>query len=316
MSENIHNQQHKNGFKKPKKTAKSDDKQTSNESIMTVHIKETEEESDSSPDNIDDWDAEVKDSRVNDSKSEEKNEKVEKNNQDLSKPTKTNTIHIIDGEKGGVGKSFFTRAFIEYIQHKELEMTVVDADINCDISKIYTNCKDIIFSEDEKKQKEVDEIFKLAFNKSVLVNLPAQVYNKVTTWIDGNKLIDLGNKNSIKFIKWFVCSGERDSIEFFIQSQKHFENNINHILVKNYGLCDDWNYLDNESTYSNIKDKYHFQVINFPKLSYWERNKIDKLQINFSSALNHDEFDIISKQRIKNFIDAAFKEFASTKLIW
>ncbi|GJD22683.1 hypothetical protein RIVM261_076390 [Rivularia sp. IAM M-261] len=232
------------------------------------------------------------------------------------KGIKTHTIHLIDGEKGGAGKSFVSRAFIEYIQEKSLDFSIVDADSsNRDIEKIYTGCTEAYFSDNEKLHQEADKIFEMALKKSVLVNLPAQVYEKVTSWIDNNSLISLGQENGIRFIKWFICTGGHDSVQFFLKSLKHFDKDLTHVLVKNQGLCDDWKYVEELDEYQNAKNKHNFTVIEFPKLAHWEKNMVDRLQIDFTSATTHKELGVVSKQKVKNFLKEAYKAFDETGLV-
>lgn len=84
------------------------------------------------------------------------------------------TIHIVDGEKGGAGKSFVSRGLIEYCASIKHKVAIVDADkSNKDISQIYNNVHSAFFSDDDKKANQADHIFDLAFEKSVIVNLPA-----------------------------------------------------------------------------------------------------------------------------------------------
>ena len=52
-------------------------------------------------------------------------------------PTK---IHLIDGEKGGVGKSLFARTLMQYAIDKQMKLTLVDADrTNADVSEVYSD---------------------------------------------------------------------------------------------------------------------------------------------------------------------------------
>ena len=58
-------------------------------------------------------------------------------------------IHLIDGEKGGVGKSLFTRVMVQYAIDKKLEHSLVDADItNQDVKRFYNYAVDAFFSEE------------------------------------------------------------------------------------------------------------------------------------------------------------------------
>ena len=85
-------------------------------------------------------------------------------------------IHLIDGEKGGVGKSLFTRVMVQYAIDNKLEHTLVDADItNQDVKRFYNYAVDAEFSEAVNKGDKADIIFELAREKPVIVNLPANV---------------------------------------------------------------------------------------------------------------------------------------------
>ncbi|PMB21886.1 cobalamin biosynthesis protein CobQ [Fischerella thermalis] len=239
------------------------------------------------------------------------------NNKEQKISTKSpTTIHLIDGEKGGCGKSFLSRAFIEYCISIGLDTAIVDADIsNKDISKIYSGVETAFFSDDEKQAQQADKIFDLAFEKSVIVNLPAQVYTNVTQWIQRNDLIELGKENSITFVKWFVCTGGVDSVNFFLESLEDLGNQMLHVFVRNWGMCDDWKYIDEMPEFIAAKTKYNFTVMDLPKFPFWERNQVDRLGATFEDALAHHELGVVSKQRVKNFLKQAYAAFKETGLV-
>ncbi|NJM23878.1 MAG: cobalamin biosynthesis protein CobQ, partial [Richelia sp. SM1_7_0] len=257
---------------------------------------------------IENWDKELDGNEVNEEITEppvdnelETNQSttIENNEENLQTPTngfvplkrensfkEPTIIHIIDGEKGGCGKSFFCRTFIEYCNSIAYDVVIVDADIsNKDIAKIYPSVEVAFFSDDEKLASEADKIFDLAFQKSVLVNLPAQVYSNVTNWIRRNDLVNLGKDNSIKFIKWFVCTGGVDSVNFFLKSLNDLGDDIIHVFVRNQGLCDDWEYINEMPEFQSAISDYNFIIMDFPKFPFWERNVIDRLEITFSIAI-------------------------------
>ncbi len=286
---------------------------------------------------IEDWDKEIDGSEINEEITEPlineilKGETTQGNHNSEEQQTSTNgfvraekensfkeptIIHIIDGEKGGCGKSFFCRTFIEYCNSIAYNVAIVDADTsNKDIAKIYPSVEVAFFSDDEKLASEADKIFDLAFEKSVLVNLPAQVYANVTDWIERNDLVNLGQDNSIKFIKWFVCMGGVDSVNFFLKSLNDLGDDIIHVFVRNQGLCDDWGYINQMPEFQSAVSNYNFVIMDFPKFPFWERNVIDRLGINFTEALAHPELKVVPKQRVKNFLRVAYASFAATELI-
>ena len=229
-------------------------------------------------------------------------------------------IHLVGGEKGGSGKSFFSKAFIEYCELINLNLMIIDADkSNADIFKLYCNHKIVeqaFFSDDDKRMKEADIIFESALSgNNVLVNLPAQVFHKLISWIQGSDLIQVAFENNIQFIKWFVCNGGVQSADFFIQSINKL--NVPHVFVKNLGLCKKWDFIEDMPNFIQAKNKYKFLSMDFPEFPYWERNRIDQLNITFNQALSPaSELSLISQSRVKkSFIKPVNLAFENTKLI-
>jgi hypothetical protein len=224
------------------------------------------------------------------------------------------TIHLIDGEKGGVGKSFMARTMIQYGLDRELSFLAVETDrSNPDVSRVYGDlCKFAVFSEDEKQADKADRIFEMAMEKSVIVSLPSQVNRAVTTWIDHNQLLQLGAEHGISFCKWFVSNGDYDSVRLFQSSLKHYEQQMTHILVRNFGLCDDWSQVDDDELLQKLIKKYEVKVVDFPRLGHRERYLLNQHQLRFDDATKSNNLTILGKQRIVNFLKAAYEQFDST----
>ncbi|MBW4635419.1 MAG: mobilization protein [Iphinoe sp. HA4291-MV1] len=223
------------------------------------------------------------------------------------------TIYFIDGEKGGVGKSLFTRTMIQYCLDKNLPFVPVETDrSNPDVAGVYKGiCQYAVFTENERQSDKADKIFEMAIDKPVIVNLAAQTHRAVKDWISRNQLIELGHSQGVSFCKWFVSTGGYDSLNLFIQSVNSYGNKIPHIFVRNLGLCDDWEHVEEDSAIQKLIKKYKIKSIDFPKLAYKERNIIDQKRLTFAEAREYKEFGVISKQRVVNFLKAAYAAFDS-----
>ena len=224
------------------------------------------------------------------------------------------TIHLVDGEKGGVGKSFITRTMIQYALDRSLPFTAVETDrSNPDVNRVYPDvCSFAVFSESEKQASKADRIFEMAMEKSVIVSLPSQVNRAVTTWISENQLLELGKEHGVSFCKWFVSNGEYDSIRLFQSSLDYYKGQMTHILVKNLGLCDEWAPVENDQLLQQLIKKYKVKVIDFPKLGYQERYLINQKQLRFDDARDNRELSILGRQRVVIFLKAAYSAFDST----
>ena len=224
------------------------------------------------------------------------------------------TIHLIDGEKGGVGKSFVAKTMVQYAQDRELPHTVVETDrSNPDVANIYgDDCKRVPFSENEKQAHKSDKIFDLALSNPLIVSLPSQVHSSLAAWIEKNQLLEIAPQYGVNFQKWFVCNGEFDSTKLFLKSLKYYERKIPHILVRNFGLCDEWGQVEDDDELQELIEKFSVKVIDFPKLGYHERYIINKEQLTFKDALGSRKLTILAKQRVVNFLNLAYFAFDSS----
>ena len=226
-----------------------------------------------------------------------------------------NFVHLMNGEKGGVGKSKYCRVFLEYHRVNNIAYKLFDVDrTNPDVGMIYApeeysdGTSGVYFSNLPHETHYVDAISDEAENQSVIVNLPAQIMPLLDRWIQKNRLFSLFEENGIKFVNWFLCTGGYDSIELFKKFVDKYENSMIHVLVKNHGLCFGWNHLDDDMILQNILLKSNVYEINFPALDYRERNQIDRLKITLSAAKNERYFGMTSKQKIKNFLCETWDE--------
>lgn len=223
-------------------------------------------------------------------------------------------INLIDGEKGGVGKSFVAKTMVQYAIDRKIEFTAVETDrSNPDVANIYgAIVKRAILSENEKQAHKADRIFELALEKPLIVSLPSQVHRPLRTWIENNELLEIGEKHEVSFQKWFVSNGEFDSIKLFIKSVKHYGDKVPHILVRNFGLCDEWGQIEDDAEVQESIKNYDVKVIDFPKLGHNERYLINKEQLTFGDARESNTLTILGKQRVVNFLNSAYAAFDST----
>ncbi len=176
-------------------------------------------------------------------------------------------IHLIDGEKGGVGKSTFCRPFIEYLQDVlglGDRLVIIDADqeqpfigrtyapdyyprhktnkgLNQEMPKefneIVQQIGEVYFSENEEVLEKTDTIFNLATqDKVVVVNLPAAIFPLVNRWITKGELLTLAEPLGVQIWKWFVTDGGAESIDTLKKSFELYHETIHHVIVKNKGL--------------------------------------------------------------------------------
>ena len=133
-----------------------------------------------------------------------------------------------------------------------------------------------------KLADDAARLFEIAIDRPVIRSLPSQVHRAMKAWIERNQLLKLSDEYGVKFCKWFVCNGEYDSVNLFISSLNCYENQMTHIFVRNFGLCDEWSQVESYSTRQKLLKKYQVKVIDFLSLGYKERYLINKKRLNFA----------------------------------
>jgi hypothetical protein len=226
-------------------------------------------------------------------------------------------IHLVDGEKGGVGKSLFTRVMVQYAIDNKLEHTLVDADItNQDVKRFYDYAVDAEFSEAVNKGDRADVIFELARKKPVIVNLPANVFPKVNNWIKNGRLLEVADKYGVDICKWFICDGGFESIDLFKQSINLYKDKMLHVFVKNSGKTDDWSFLKDNSEFKDLCQKREktLKIIEFPLLYPGDRYFIDSNKFRFDAKEIEETMPIMSQQRLSTFLSESNQAIESTQM--
>ncbi len=227
-------------------------------------------------------------------------------------------IHICTGQKGGVGKTFFAKILHEYLVYLKANFYLYDLDAGShDVGRIYApdrygnqdNSSDdakLQFSDNRNRKDEVDTIFSKAMEQDVLINLPSNIKHLYNPWVENNGLIDLAKGNGVRFISWFVCSGEEGSINEFIQAARQFPNceHYRHVFVQNHGFEDDWSkIMDANQTLRELIEADKIVKLNLPDLSPTRYKKILDNNLTFSAAKDSKHLNIIDKSAVKQYLD-------------
>lgn len=224
------------------------------------------------------------------------------------------TIHFFGGEKGGVGKSFVCRTAVQYHLDTEQSCVLIETDrSNPDVKRIYGDhlpAQVAIFSESEKHEDAANSIYNTALTSRVLVNLPAQAFIPLKQWFLVNDVFTIAADDAVQFYLWFVLDGGYDSYKLLKQSLAHFGPQLPHIVVQNYGKCDEWEPLAADSDLQALLENNQARLLTFPKfIGTTHRNQIDAASLTFAAARQHPDFGAIGRQRVKRFLSEAYAAF-------
>ncbi len=223
------------------------------------------------------------------------------------------TIYLVNGELGGTGKTTYTSVFYEY-RMAEDSIELIDTDRSNPnvglryLPEEYEKGASIFFSDHQDEYAIADEIFERAtkVKGDVLVNLPAQVASILDNWIQRNQLFEMAAEHGIRFVNWYLTNGSFHSIRLFKSFVEKYQDNMVHVLVKNHGLCSNWEHLSADVDLDKLKDRYKIKHLDFPALDPAIMYSLDRCKLSFDEGLNSSSIKIMEKQRIKIFLKKAF----------
>ncbi|MEO0704152.1 MAG: hypothetical protein AAF050_00635 [Cyanobacteria bacterium J06649_5] len=229
-------------------------------------------------------------------------------------------ILVIDGEKGGVGKSNITRAIVEYLSLTGLEFKLIEADAHIpDVANFFKgksfNLSTITLSDHPERYSAPDIIFKTAQASRVIVNLPSNTQGVLDSWIRSNRILELADEYAVKVFKIFVTDGSYESIKLLNRSVKDFNGGIQHIIVLNKGRLNglDFAYLEKKTPYIEIVNSPNvLGILEFPRLESNEQYYVDENELSLTDAIKaiQKEQGILAAQRIKTHLEKITKLFS------
>ncbi|MEN9580624.1 MAG: hypothetical protein RJA70_3633 [Pseudomonadota bacterium] len=153
-------------------------------------------------------------------------------------------IHLVGGEKGGVGKSVVARLLAQRFIDADLPFAAIDADVSHGaLLRYYGEYTQAV---DLEQQASADSIMDRALgaDRSVLVDLPAQSVRLLLRWLEGADVLSFARQLQVGVTFWFVTDGGFDSARQFETLLATFGDQMNYVAVKNHGRGRDFSQFD------------------------------------------------------------------------
>lgn len=228
-------------------------------------------------------------------------------------------LHFIDGEKGGVGKSFVTMVLVEYCRERLIEFTLIEADTtNPDIKEGYEEAQLIQFGFSESQMQNLDELFERGKKETLIINLPSRIRERLDYWIEESGIIELSKEAEIPIYKWFVCTGQTESMRCLRESIEAYGKTFPHILVKNYGMLqpEDWQQIEKgDEEFNRIRKEEVIGEIEIGKVSTAELSKLAKEKKSLAKARQAGVLTIVARSRFERFLKNAFASIDKLELL-
>lgn len=222
-------------------------------------------------------------------------------------------IHLIGGEKGGVGKSMVARLLAQYFIDHAMPFTGYDTDRSHGaLLRYYAGYASPVQAD---RYEALDAIIETAAEQPgqrVLVDLAAQTHAPLVKWMDESGVLDLAELNGMALHYWHVMDSGRDSVDLLARLLDQFGTRLRYVLVKNQIRGDDFSQLEKSGELGRAK-AFGAQVITLKHLHDPVVQKIDAANASFWAARNVTDktgpgLGMMERQRLKMWLAHAMGE--------
>jgi hypothetical protein len=198
------------------------------------------------------------------------------------------TVHLVGGEKGGVGKSVVARLLAQSFIDGGVRFAALDADKSH--GALLRSYSDYSQRVDLDLLESADQILDRALgaDRRVLVDLPAQSHGALRRWIEATDVLAYAREMDVRVVLWHVTDGGFDSVAHLARLLEDFGNSVEYVVVKNEGRSRDFSQLEASDAYARLL-ALGGRVVTLPELDSALMYKIDRHGSSFWAAVNSGE---------------------------
>jgi hypothetical protein len=224
----------------------------------------------------------------------------------------TTNIHLLGGEKGGVGKSLMSRVLAQYLIDHQLPFLGFDTDRSHGaLMRFYSAYASPVAID---KVESLDAIVEAAVDqpgRRILVDLAAQTHESLATWMEEAGVIGLADELGMKLFYWHVMDTGKDSVDLLRRLLDRFGTGLSYVLVRNQVRGADFGTLEQSGEQARaIGMGAH--VVSVRKLNEHIVQKIDAASSSFWQAQSSDKdatgLGLRDRQRVKMWLRDVYRE--------
>lgn len=222
-------------------------------------------------------------------------------------------IHLIGGEKGGVGKSLVARVLAQYFIDHSVPFLGFDSDRSHGaLLRFYAGYASPVLID---RYDSLDAIVEAATeqpDRRILVDLAAQTQDSLTGWMDESQLLDLAPELGLHIRYWHVMDNGKDSVDLLRRLLDRYGQRLNYVLVQNQLRGDDFTILRQSGQLERAQN-WGADTIAIKRVQESTLNKIDANSTSFWAATQADEstglrLGVLERQRLRSWLKDAYDE--------
>ena len=219
-------------------------------------------------------------------------------------------VHLIGGEKGGVGKSLVARLVAQYFIDHGTPFVGFDTDRSHGaLTRFYAGYASPVLID---RYEMLDAIIESGIDqpgRRVLVDLAAQTHEPLARWMDESGVLDLADVSGLAIHYWHVMDAGRDSVDLLKKLLDRFGQRLSYVLVRNHLRGDDFSLLERSGELERAL-AFGAKQLDIKHLHDALMHKIDAANSSFWAAKNAagdgGKLGLMERQRLKMWLGHAY----------
>jgi len=230
-----------------------------------------------------------------------------------------NKIHLIGGEKGGVGKSVVARVVAQYLIDKNIPFLGFDTDrSHGSLMRFYTDFASPVVVDSYESLDAIVEAAAEQADKRVLVDLAAQTHEPLVKWMDDSGVLETAEELGVAFSYWHVMDNGKDSVDLLKKLLDRFGTRLNYVIVLNQLRGESFEIFDQSGERERALG-LNAQIITLKRLHEPVINKIDAGSTSFWAAKNKSVNEakglgLLERQRVKLWLRSAYEQIDTLEI--
>ncbi|SJM94926.1 conserved hypothetical protein [Crenothrix polyspora] len=222
-------------------------------------------------------------------------------------------IHLIGGEKGGVGKSVLARVLAQFMIDHKIPFMGFDTDrSHGSLLRFYADYASPSLIDNYQSLDAIVETALANPEQRILVDLAAQSHQPLAKWLEESGVLELADELNIHLSYWNVMDSGQDCVNLLDKLLDQYGARLNYILVQNQLRDDSFTLLEA----SGVKERalaLKAKVITLKRLHPATMTKIDGNSASFWAAKNKEAdslngLGLLERQRLKLWLKHAYSQ--------
>jgi hypothetical protein len=221
-------------------------------------------------------------------------------------------IHLIGGEKGGVGKSLVSRVLAQYLIDHSLPFLGFDSDRSHGaLMRFYSGYASPVIIDSYESLDAIVEAAVAEPERRILIDLAAQTQQPLTRWMEESQLLEVADELGLNIRFWHVMDNGRDSVDLLKRLLDRHGARLKYVLVLNQLRGEEFTMLDASGEKKRAQD-LGAQIITIKRLNEAAMSKIDAHSASFWAAKSGEKeltgLGVLERQRVKGWLKNTYEE--------